>query len=421
MGFSATDIPWVDPAELAASVAGQDGDMAFLHSSLKTGYSGQFSLLAWDAEHTYTGYDFDVVPPAPSIPLFGYFGYELGRTLETIPETKPSFIDLPFLHLAQFRQVLRFDHHRQIIESWQGKTPQLPTVLARQYEASAPGIAKLESNMSKHSYHQAVQDALNCIADGHFYQVNLTRKFFGRFERPVPTFDLYRRLIGASPAPYSAFLRLEGTSILSSSPELFLKINDGMITSRPIKGTAPRGKTQSEDADQKTALAESRKDHAENLMIVDLVRHDLSRVSIPGSVNVSELCTVDSFPTVHHLSSVIQGSIADGKTSIDAFKAAFPPGSMTGAPKIAAMRWLAEREAVNRGAYSGALGWFLENEAELSVVIRTLIVQEDRFEFQVGGGIVADSTPEAEWMETIYKAEGILRSLGINTEAIKVI
>lgn len=419
MGFTGTDIPWSDPMPFAASIAATEEDIVFLHSSLKTGYSGRYSILAWKQEASIQGSDFTCLPPFSDKPFFGYFSYELGSTLESLPSTTPSYISLPKLNLVSFQNILRFDHEKEIIESW-GSPPRLPKYVAP-HVLEAPEIASLTSNMSKDAYLSHTQDALDAIGAGNFYQVNLTRKFHGNFISPISTFDLYQRLITASPAPYSAYMRLGGVSILSSSPELFLRIKDGSVLSRPIKGTAPRGGNYDTDERNRISLLESSKDQAENLMIVDLMRHDLARVCEPGSINVDELFSIDSFPTLHHLSSAISGKLQPNKTSIDALKAAFPPGSMTGAPKIAAMRWLSKKEALNRGIYSGALGWFTAKEAEWSVVIRTLLIKGQAFEFQVGGGIVADSTPESEWQETIYKAEGILRSLGLNADAIKAI
>lgn len=419
MSYITADIPWIEPIELAEAVAALPGYMAFLHSSLRTGYSGNYSLLAWDAETTFQGDDFTALPPASAKPVFGYFAYELGNTLEPMPRADDSYVSLPKLHLVLFRNVLRFDHEYKTIEAWD-HVPLLPTAVAA-HDLPAPQCDALQSNMSRDVYLSHAQDALDSIGAGNFYQVNLTRKFYGTFSAPVSSFNLYKRLIHASAAPYSAFLRLGDASILSSSPELFLKIENGHITSRPIKGTSPRSDNEERDVRQKAALKESTKDQAENLMIVDLMRHDLARVCLPGSVKADELFAIDSFPTVHHLSSSLSGTLLPGKTPVDALMAAFPPGSMTGAPKIAAMEWLAKKEAMNRGVYSGALGWFTRDEAEWSVVIRTLLIKGRTFEFQVGGGIVADSTPEAEWQETIYKAEGILRSLGLNADVIEAI
>lgn len=411
MAFVPTGLSWVEPLAAAAGIAKSAKEVVFLHSSLKTGYSGRYSLLAWDAEEIFSGPNINALAqPAGQTLLLGYIGYETAHALEAVPATQPSFIPLPVYHLAQFREVLRFDHETHTVEAWNATSLK---ALSQTHEASpTPPVSSLGSNMDKQRYLNIVKETLSRISEGDFYQANVTRKFFGAFASPPDDFSLYRQLINASPAPYSAFLRLGGTSLLSSSPELFLKIENGTVTTRPIKGTAPKKQRES-------ALAESEKDRAENLMIVDLMRHDLSRVSLPGTVEVKALFATDSFSTLHHLSSVIEGRLQPGKTPLDALKAAFPPGSMTGAPKIAAMKFLAEQEILDRGAYSGALGWMSRDAAEWSVVIRTLVLQGRKFEFQVGGGITAGSGPHSEWQETLTKARGLAMALGIGMETLE--
>ncbi|MBV8940042.1 MAG: anthranilate synthase component I family protein, partial [Alphaproteobacteria bacterium] len=238
--------------------------------------------------------------------------------------------------------------------------------------------------------------------------------FFGRLTAPPDALSLFERLCEASPAPYSACLKLGDAAVLSSSPERFLTLDaQGRLETRPIKGSAPRHIDVAEDARLRAALAASAKDRAENLMIVDLMRNDFSRVCLPGSVQVSGLYDVSSFATIHHMASVVTGRVRPERGALDALCACFPPGSMTGAPKLRAMEIAARLEKMARGAYSGALGWFGgDGTMDLSVIIRTLIVQGGRFEFQVGGGVVADSTAEGEWRETMVKAEGIRRALG---------
>ncbi|TAE83626.1 MAG: anthranilate synthase component I family protein, partial [Alphaproteobacteria bacterium] len=246
------------------------------------------------------------------------------------------------------------------------------------------------------------------IAAGSFYQVNLTRKESGQWHEPLTplhAWALFTRLCARSPAPYSAFISHKDSYILSSSPELFVELDaHGHISSRPIKGTLGR-EHASED------LHRSEKNRAENLMIVDLVRHDLAQVARVGSVKVPELYSVDSFRTVHHLSSQITAQQHPDATLATILRALFPAGSMTGAPKRAAMRWIAEHEGVQRGVYSGALGWITPREAMLNVVIRTLIATSQYYEYQIGGGIVMDSDPHDEYTETCIKARGLERML----------
>jgi anthranilate/para-aminobenzoate synthase component I len=216
---------------------------------------------------------------------------------------------------------------------------------------------------------------------------------------------------------------MKDASILSSSPERFLTVDaTGHMISSPIKGTAPRFTDPALDASSRTRLETSAKDRAENLMIVDLMRNDLSRSSKPGSVRVERLFEVSSYATLHHMASTITGQKRPDILTLDALHHCFPPGSMTGAPKIRAMQWCLEHERIRRGVYSGALGWFGGDGAcDFSVVIRTLVTEGRRFEFQVGGGIVADSDPTEEWQETITKAQGICSALGVNIKSLEAI
>jgi para-aminobenzoate synthetase component 1 len=277
--------------------------------------------------------------------------------------------------------------------------------------------------MTRAQYEAKVAQIVRRIHAGELYQANLTRKFYGSFTDIPGSFALFERLCAASPAPYSAYIKAGDSAILSSSPERFLRIEpDGSVTTRPIKGSIGRSADASADAAAKQALAKSAKDRAENLMIVDLMRNDLARISIPGSVQVDGLFEITSHPHVHHMASTVSAHKEPHIPPLDVIKACFPPGSMTGAPKIRAIRLCTELERLERGVYSGALGWLGgDGSADLSVVIRTLILQGRRFEFQVGGGIVADSTPEGEWRETIVKARGIAGALGIPVERLEAL
>ncbi len=404
--------PWVEPLALAHTLTHRGEAIAFLYSGMCTGYSGRYSYLAWEPGQCIEASQMCALEmiSADAAPLphwFGYIGYECVHALEILPSTGPASIVLPDLRFCRYAKVLRFDHQEHIIEG-DGVTS-LPDCGVEPF--SLPQLHGIpRSHMDEHAYLAHVSDALEQIHAGKFYQVNLTRKLEGEWQQTITdqqAFALFRQLCDASPAPYSAFLIYAGQHVMSSSPELFLSLTpDGCITTRPIKGTASLA--------GKHSLHTSAKDQAENLMIVDLMRHDLSRVAVPGSVHVPGLFEVDAFSTLQHLSSTVQGQLRDGLGVSDLLQATFPPGSMTGAPKIAAMRWIAEHETVHRGVYSGALGWINGCSCELSVVIRTLITQGNRYEFQVGGGIVADSDPEAEYRETQIKAAGICRALGLD-------
>jgi para-aminobenzoate synthetase component 1 len=235
-----------------------------------------------------------------------------------------------------------------------------------------------------------------------------------RLEAPFSgtPFALYSRLRARNPAPFAAFLAFGDVVIASASPERFVRVAGGHVEARPIKGTRPRGTGPEHDAALALALVESDKDRAENVMIVDLLRNDLSRVCRPGTVRAPELFALEHYATVHHLVSTVVGELAPDRDSADLVRAAFPGGSITGAPKVRAMQVIAELEPTRRGVYCGSIGyWSLTGALDASIVIRTFLVSGDTVYFQAGGGIVADSDPEEEYRETLDKARGLVAAL----------
>jgi aminodeoxychorismate synthase component I len=274
-------------------------------------------------------------------------------------------------------------------------------------EVADPGEPALDAA----AYAKAVDAILEEIAAGQVYQACLTQ----RVERPFAgdAFSLYRALRRQNPAPFAACLELEDVALVGSSPERFLRASrGGTVESRPVKGTRPRGATPEEDALLRAELLASPKERAENVMIVDLVRNDLGRVCETGSIHVPELFAVEAYATVFQLVSTVRGRLARGHDALDAARACFPPGSMTGAPKRAAMRLLDRLEGVRRGIYSGALGYFdVFGGADLSVVIRSAILARGSAWLHAGGGIVADSLPQAEHREAEEKLAPLLRAL----------
>jgi para-aminobenzoate synthetase component 1 len=269
----------------------------------------------------------------------------------------------------------------------------------------------LRSTFSREGYLAAVGRVRDYIRAGDIFQANLSQ----RFDAPLQEqpWEFYRRLRDASAAPCAAFLDLPHGPILSVSPERFLRVNErGQVETRPIKGTRPRGATPAEDIRLAEALRASAKDQAENLMIVDLMRNDLSRVCAPGSVRVAALSAVEHYPTVHHLVSTIVGTLEEGKSPFDLLRAAFPAGSITGAPKLRAMEILAELEPCARKVYCGSIGYISRTGAmDTNVAIRTAVVSGGRLYFSAGGGIVLDSDPEMEYEETLHKARGFVDAL----------
>jgi len=274
-----------------------------------------------------------------------------------------------------------------------------------------PDLPGVRSNFTREGYLDAVARVIEYVYAGDIFQANLSQ----RLEAPLvgTPLDLYRRLRRRNPAPFCAYLEFGDLVVASSSPERFLRAQPGgLVETRPIKGTRPRGVSPEHDAALAQALAESDKDRAENVMIVDLLRNDLSRVCRAGTVRVPELFAVEHYATVHHLVSTVVGELAPEHHPTDLVRAAFPGGSITGAPKVRAMQIIAELEPTQRAVYCGSVGYLsLTGALDTSIVIRTCLVLGAQVYAQVGGGIVADSDPESEYRETLDKARGVVAAL----------
>jgi para-aminobenzoate synthetase component 1 len=380
----------------------------------------------------------------------GLFSYDLAQSLERIPPPRVDEFRTPAMAIGLYDTVLAFDHneHRawlisqgfpetepaarrrwaaQRIEqfqtwlrqtsrttrAWQSPTAQqLPMIVASELapQFSVPGPRGLTSNFAAGDYRAAVQQAIDYIHAGDIFQVNLAQRLLISATRD--SLALYLRLRQCNPAPFAGWFDLGDTQIVSASPERFLRVRDRRVEARPIKGTRPRTTWAEADLFAGDDLLQSEKDRAENVMIVDLLRNDLSRVCEPDSVRVTELCGLETYQFVQHLVSAVEGELTQGMTAIDLVRAAFPGGSITGAPKIRAMEIIAEIEPTARGAYCGSLGYFgFDGSADLSILIRTITASRGWWQFPVGGGIVAQSSPEREYEETWHKAEGLLRAL----------
>jgi para-aminobenzoate synthetase component 1 len=274
-----------------------------------------------------------------------------------------------------------------------------------------PGSPGLRSTFDPEGYREAVRRVIEWIRAGDAYQVNLSQRFETEWtDDPLP---LYLRLRRASPAPFGAYYSGRGFSVLSTSPERFLYgAVDGVVQTRPIKGTRPRSEDPDEDSRLAAELQASGKDRAENLMIVDLLRNDFSRVCRPDSVRATDLFRVESYRTVHHLTSTVEGRLRDGVGAADLLAAAYPCGSVTGAPKIRAMEIISELEPVARGPYCGAIGYLgFQGDLDLSVSIRIAVAAAGRIVFHSGGAVVVDSEPDAEYRETLDKARALLATI----------
>jgi para-aminobenzoate synthetase component 1 len=424
--YISQNIAWCSPLTLASQI--DESHWILLYSGVRNSYSGRYSFLACGLREQIKSDDFLKLSSnlSNNKPLFenawfGYLGYELKNTLEDSERSQASWLNLPALHMMRFGNIYQFDHDTNILTLWSdGKLPLL-NINQQKTKTSPPSAINITSNMTHDEYLNKAECIIKKIHSGDLYQANLTRKFYGEFTYTPNHFQLFEKLCAVSPAPYSAFIRLDDNYILSSSPESFLNIDtEGNIITRPIKGTAPRSTDKKTDDILRKQLQESEKDRAENLMIVDLMRNDLSKSCVVGSIKTDALFDVTTHATIHHLSSTVSGKKTPDCSTLDVVKAAFPAGSMTGAPKISAINLCAKLEKQERGVYSGAIGWFGgDGSCDLSVVIRTLLIKDKKFEFQVGGGIVADSTPQNELEELINKAKGILLALEIPVSSIK--
>ncbi len=355
----------------------------------------------------------------------GYFSYDLLHLLEEIPSKTIDDIGFPECHIAFYDTSIAFDHHEgkgYVVSVTENKADEVIELLRSeksevrgqkldiQTQNSKLKTRHFDSNFTREDYIKAVQKAKEYIAAGDIYQVNLSQRFSTEID--MSPYDLYLRLRETSPAPFSAYLDFGKAAVLSSSPERFLKIDGKEVETRPIKGTRPRGRTPEEDERLKKELEQSDKDRAEHIMIVDLERNDLGRVSRYGSVKVKEGMSVETFAQVHHLVSTVSGELKDGMEPVEVIKATFPGGSITGAPKVRAMEIIEELEPIKRGVYTGSIGYIgFDGRMDLNIAIRTVVVKDGKAYFSVGGGIVADSDPEAEYQETLDKARGIMEAL----------
>ena len=373
----------------------------------------------------------DLEPGLPFVGgAVGYLGYELAERLERLDLGGDDDLGLPDAVLLYVDRLLVWDHERDRAWAVALGCDERPERAREAAERSVDALCERLStdpeprrargphrpsppfaHFDESRYVKAVDRVKEEIAAGNLYQANLTH----RMERDFAgdPWSLYRSLRRINPAPFACFLELPEVCIVGSSPELFLRVgSDGRVESRPIKGTRRRGRHAAEDAALRAELAASEKDRAENLMIVDLVRNDLGRVCETGSVAVPELMQVEEYASVFQLVSSVTGRLRADRDVFDLLRATFPPGSMTGAPKIAAMNLLARLEPVRRAIYSGAIGYLdARGGADLSVVIRTLLLKEGRAYLHSGGAVVADSDPRDEWRETLDKAAPLQAAL----------
>ena len=356
----------------------------------------------------------------------GYFGYDLSKKLEKLPDRAKKIVDVPDCYFVFYDNAVIHDLENEkvhitslgilddgisssdkIVKRIKSYRPCGTDVVASVEEGNRPVF---KSPFSKSEYMEAVESMRQYIEEGHIYIANMTQTFMSPFDKSP--MESYERLRGINPAPFSAYMALDGFNILSSSPERFIDIRGGKGQTRPIKGTIPRGKNPQEDDINRERLKNSEKDKSELLMIVDLERNDMSRVCVPGSVKVTELFEIEEYATVFHLVSTVEGRLKNDCTSVDCIKAAFPGGSITGAPKIRAMEIIDELEKTRRNIYTGSIGYLgFDGNADFNIIIRTILLKDETAYIGVGGGITWESDPEMEYVETIDKARALFRAL----------
>lgn len=432
----------------------------FFDSALQSGLLGQYSILLFDPflvfsskgscteiiednrlnkieggplQHLKSLLVKYAVKPAPeALPCengcaAGFISYDFGSVLEKLPDTAVEEMDIPHIMLGFYDTAVIVDHeHGRTYVCASSQDPQgekeretyerrkidrICRVISLGKSIMHDGLGQespreFVSDFSQSEYCDMVEKAREYIRNGDIFQVNLSRRI--RTKISGDAYNIYRKLRAANPAPFACYLHFGDLRVMSSSPERFFHLKDGRIETRPIKGTRPRGKSAQEDARLQEELLTSEKDLAELIMIVDLERNDLGRICKMGSVEVTELVKIETYATVFHLVSTIRGELADGMDVTDCIRATFPGGSITGAPKIRAMEIIDELEPVKRNIYTGAIGYMgFDGTSDFNIAIRTIVADKEQAFYQVGGGIVWDSVPESEFIETINKGSAI--------------
>ncbi|QRE74456.1 aminodeoxychorismate synthase component I [Methylobacterium aquaticum] len=445
----------LDPAAAAARLRGRQSGLALLDSAMRHDTLGRHSYLAADpfgrfrvrgGRAFWNGVPVPGAPldalravlapyrtePDPGLPPFqggaiGYLSYDFGACLERVtpPLRRAGLADDLAVNL--YASVVAFDHRAGtcvlIATGFPETDPAaraakaaadldaLEAALAEPEPAGEAGpVPPLDwrSNFTPDTYARAVDRVRDYIRAGDIYQANIAQRFEAALPPGFDAFAFYRRLRARNPAPFAAFLEIDGLTLASSSPERFLRLDGRAVETRPIKGTAPRSPDPAEDRARAEALVAHPKERAENVMIVDLLRNDLSRICAPHSVAVPTLCGLETYAGVHHLVSAVTGTLKDGADGLDLLAATFPGGSITGAPKLRAMDIITEIEGDAREAYCGAIGWIgFTGSLDTSIAIRTVMLDESRAVLQAGGGVTLLSDPEAEYHETLTKAERV--------------
>ena len=353
----------------------------------------------------------------------GYFSYEYGRKLMQVASCKENLVSIPDAMLIFYDFYVIEDRHEKktylVANGITEDAEKLLSCVERRISEPTEEIAgictssyniEVTPNFEKEEYKQAVDDMIRYIIEGDIYITNMTQQL--KVKSDKKPLDVFYDLRENNPSPFGGYMDYGDFQIVCASPERFLKMKQGHVNTRPIKGTRKRGETSEEDLFMRTELENSEKDKSELLMIVDLERNDLNRVCRPGSVKVTELFTVEEYATVFHLVSDIEGELEEGKTVMDLLEAAFPGGSITGAPKYRAMEIIDELENNQRNLYTGSIGYLtLDGDCDFNIVIRTALHKDGMYYLGVGGGITAESDLEFEYEETLQKAKAVLEAM----------
>ncbi|MHC1947770.1 aminodeoxychorismate synthase component I [Bradyrhizobium sp. UFLA06-06] len=459
------EMPWIDPVKALQCFA-QRPHLTFLDSAAEHEVLGRYSYLACEPFSTYfvsdgqASWNDKIVagdPWAvlrnllaryreahrPDLPPFqggaaGFLGYDLNRTLERLPRPSIVGLQLPQAVLNFYDVVVSFDHRDRkcwiVSTGWPEQDSARRTERARRRadEFAAllvrPRLPPLtipstagawHSNFGREGFIAAVQRVVELILAGDIFQANIAQRFSAKISPLFDPLTFYCQLRLSNPAPFAALLRYDKMTIASSSPERFLKLDGRQVETRPIKGTIARAVDPKEDRRRAEILLASEKDRAENIMIVDLLRNDLSRVCTDNSVEVTALCNLESYASVHHLVSVVRGALAANQDAVGLLRACFPGGSVTGAPKVRAMEIIADIEQVAREVYCGAIGFIgFNGQMDTNIAIRTVMIDDDQAVFHAGGGITAMSDPEAEYEETLAKAQRLFDAFNADPSGV---
>ncbi|WP_028348710.1 aminodeoxychorismate synthase component I [Bradyrhizobium murdochi] len=456
------ELRWIEPVTAMRCLAHR-AHLTFLDSAATHELLGRYSYLSCEPFSTYTvtdgqaSYNTEALAGdpwralrtllarypeehRPDLPPFqggaaGFFAYDLNRTLERLPAPAISGQRLPQSILHFYDVVISFDHRDDrcwiVSTGWPEQDPARRRERARRRadEFAAlldrprtprndfPATAGAwHSNFSREGYIAAVQRVIDLILAGDVFQANIAQRFSARLSSSFDPLAFYCQLRSLNPAPFAALLRYGKLTIASSSPERFLKLDGRQVETRPIKGTIARSADSEDDRRRAELLLASEKDRAENTMIVDLLRNDLSRVCTPHSVEVPALCALESYASVHHLVSTVTGELAVDEDAVSLLRACFPGGSITGAPKVRSMEIIAEIERLAREVYCGAIGFIgFNGHMDTNIAIRTVTIDDDLALFHAGSGITAMSDPEAEYEETLAKAQRIFDAFRADT------